>query len=127
MTRVKFSAEFFVDARLIAPGEHTLQIQGVGTDGFIKAANLGVLVEQPVRIDHRERFWASVVGARVLRAGTLADVLHPDCQKTATPRRVIGFVRSVCDRKTTLFARNCTEPHKTWHSSHSALAPVRER
>jgi hypothetical protein len=36
-----------VDSRLIAPGEHTLQIQGVGTDGYIKAANLGVLVEQP--------------------------------------------------------------------------------
>ena len=43
----EFSSEFLVDSRLIAPGEHTLQIQGVGTDGYIKAANLGVLVEQP--------------------------------------------------------------------------------
>jgi hypothetical protein len=42
----QFSAEFLVDARLIAPGEHTLQVQGVGLDGYIKAANLGVLVEQ---------------------------------------------------------------------------------
>jgi uncharacterized repeat protein (TIGR02543 family) len=44
----EFSSEFLVDSRLIAPGEHTLQIQGVGTDGYVKAANLGVLVEQPV-------------------------------------------------------------------------------
>jgi len=43
-----FSSEFLVDARLIAPGEHTLQVQGVGNDGLLKAANLGVLVEQPV-------------------------------------------------------------------------------
>jgi hypothetical protein len=44
----EFSSEFLVDARLIAPGEHTLQVQGVGNDGLLKAANLGVLVEQPV-------------------------------------------------------------------------------
>lgn len=41
-----FMSEFLVDGRLIAPGEHTLQVQGVGIDGYIKAANLGVLVEQ---------------------------------------------------------------------------------
>jgi len=46
----EFSSEFLVDARLIAPGEHTLQVQGVGSDGFIKAVNLGVLVEQPVEV-----------------------------------------------------------------------------
>lgn len=46
----EFSSEFLVDARLIAPGEHTLQVQGVGSDGYIKAANLGVLVEQPVEV-----------------------------------------------------------------------------
>ena len=46
----EFSSEFLVDGRLIAPGEHTLQVQGVGSDGFIKAANLGVLVEQPVEV-----------------------------------------------------------------------------
>jgi hypothetical protein len=46
----EFSSEFLVDARLIAPGEHTLQVQGVGADGYIKAANLGVLVEKPVEL-----------------------------------------------------------------------------
>jgi len=40
-----FNAEFLVDAQFLPVGEHTLQIQGVGTDGFIKAANLGVLVD----------------------------------------------------------------------------------
>jgi len=46
----EFSSEFLVDARLIAPGEHTLQVQGVGADGYIKAANLGVLVEDPIEL-----------------------------------------------------------------------------
>jgi hypothetical protein len=46
----QFSAEFLVDSRLIAPGEHTLQVQAVGQDGYIKAANLGVLVEQAATV-----------------------------------------------------------------------------
>jgi hypothetical protein len=46
----KFSSEFLVGARLIAPREHTLQVQGVGADGYMKAASLGVLVEQPVEL-----------------------------------------------------------------------------
>jgi hypothetical protein len=40
-----FSGEFAIDPGFVAPGAHTLQLQGVGTDGFIKAANLGVLVQ----------------------------------------------------------------------------------
>lgn len=40
----KFTGAVNIDGRLIAPGEHTLQLQGVGVDGFIKAANLGVSV-----------------------------------------------------------------------------------
>ena len=64
----EFSAEFLVDARLIAPGEHTLQVQGVGSDGYIKAANLGVLVEEPVELTTESAsgllWW--VVGAFVL-------------------------------------------------------------
>ena len=39
-----FSSEFVVD---MASGNHTLQIQGVGADGFIRAANLGVTVVEP--------------------------------------------------------------------------------
>lgn len=43
-----FTLEFFVDPQFLAAGAHTLQIQGVGVDGFIKAANLGVLVDDDV-------------------------------------------------------------------------------
>jgi hypothetical protein len=32
----------------IAAGEHTIQIQGVGEDGFIRSANLGVVVSEPL-------------------------------------------------------------------------------
>ncbi len=45
-----FTAEFFVDPLFLAAGQHTLQIQAVGEDGFIKAANLGVLIEEPVSL-----------------------------------------------------------------------------
>jgi hypothetical protein len=40
-----FTLEFLVNTTTIAPGEHTLQVQGVGQDGLIKAVNLGVVVE----------------------------------------------------------------------------------
>jgi len=44
-----FAADIAVDQSIIAPGEHTLQIQAIGPDGYIKAANLGVTVagEEP--------------------------------------------------------------------------------
>ena len=42
-----FTGEVFLDARYALVGEHTLQLQGVGVDGFIKAANLGVVVQEP--------------------------------------------------------------------------------
>ena len=45
-----FTTEFLVDPQFLPIGEHTLQIQGVGEDGFIKAANLGVLVQEPVEL-----------------------------------------------------------------------------
>ena len=40
-----FDVQFLVDTQFLPVGEHTLQVQGVGTDGYIKAANLGVLVD----------------------------------------------------------------------------------
>jgi hypothetical protein len=39
-----FTLEFLVNTTIL-PGEHTLQVQGVGQDGLIKAVNLGVVVE----------------------------------------------------------------------------------
>lgn len=42
-----FTTEFYLDSNYATPGEHTLQLQGVGSDGYIKAANLGVEIVQP--------------------------------------------------------------------------------
>lgn len=40
-----FSGQVAVNGKLVPVGEHTLQIQGVGEDGYVRAANLGVLVD----------------------------------------------------------------------------------
>jgi hypothetical protein len=40
-----FSGKFKLDPELVPVGNHTLQVQGVGTDGYVKAANMGVVVE----------------------------------------------------------------------------------
>ena len=40
-----FSGEVYLDPNYALVGDHTLQLQGVGMDGFIRAANLGVVVE----------------------------------------------------------------------------------
>ena len=47
-----FDSSFAVDSAFVAPGTHTLQLQGVGEDGFVRAANLGVTVadEEPVLV-----------------------------------------------------------------------------
>lgn len=42
-----FAADFDIDSALIEAGSHTLQIQGVGADGYVRAANLGVTVSEP--------------------------------------------------------------------------------
>ena len=42
-----FTAEFQMDSTYLPVGTHTLQVQGVGDDGYIKAANLGVDVQAP--------------------------------------------------------------------------------
>lgn len=44
----EFVGEFFLDPRFATVGEHTLQLQGVGTDGFVKAVNMGVTVDDAV-------------------------------------------------------------------------------
>jgi IgGFc binding protein len=40
----EFNGEVNVDGRAVSVGEHTLQLQGVGMDGYVRAANLGVIV-----------------------------------------------------------------------------------
>ena len=43
-----FTGDVNIDPNMVAVGEHTLQLQGVGEDGYVKAANLGVTVDDPV-------------------------------------------------------------------------------
>ncbi len=43
----EFNGEISVDGRVVTIGEHTLQLQGVGADGYVRSANLGVLVKDP--------------------------------------------------------------------------------
>ena len=40
----EFNGSVNVDGRVVAVGEHTLQLQGVGEDGYTRSANLGVVV-----------------------------------------------------------------------------------
>jgi len=44
----EFVGEVNIDPNMIPVGEHTLQLQGVGEDGYVKAANMGVVVDDPV-------------------------------------------------------------------------------
>lgn len=72
-----FTGKVSLDSRYAVIGEHTLQLQGVGVDGFIKAANLGVVVEEPLLAsadnDSSIMFW--VVGVALLIAFLSAAIL----------------------------------------------------
>ena len=57
----EFNGNVSIDGQVIAAGNHTLQIQGVGEDGYVRAANLGVLVK-----DSQATFWGEVVSSGLL-------------------------------------------------------------
>jgi hypothetical protein len=63
-----FSGQIEVVGKLVPIGEHTLQVQGVGTDGFVRAANLGVLVEagSPSTLNGSIPLWAYATTAAAL-------------------------------------------------------------
>lgn len=44
----EFSGTVMVDGNVVPVGDHTLQLQGVGDDGYVRAANLGVTVSDAV-------------------------------------------------------------------------------
>ena len=54
-----FEANFAIDGDNIPAGNHTLQIQGVGEDGYVRAVGLGVTVEEPLASDEFETADAS--------------------------------------------------------------------
>ena len=55
-----FSGEIEAASNFVPVGEHTLQVQGVGDDGFVRSANLGVLVEagSPSTLNGSIPLWA---------------------------------------------------------------------
>jgi hypothetical protein len=57
----EFTGVVSIEGQVIATGEHTLQIQGVGEDGYVRAANLGVLVK-----DAQATFWGEVSDSGLL-------------------------------------------------------------
>ena len=69
-----FTLEFMVDPQFLPVGNHTLQVQGVGEDGFIKASNLGVLVEEAVSLTESSSFTV-VFSAVGIFLGILAILL----------------------------------------------------
>jgi hypothetical protein len=44
----EFFAEVLVDPNFIAAGDHTLQLQGIGEDGYVRSANLGVSISDNI-------------------------------------------------------------------------------
>ena len=69
----EFTGEVNIDPNMIPVGEHTLQLQGVGEDGYVKAANLGVLVDDaveaaPTAVEQGLGFIWWVIAALVLLA-----------------------------------------------------------
>jgi hypothetical protein len=72
-----FSGEVYLDPNFAVVGEHTLQLQGVGMDGFIRAANLGVVVEgfEAATSDTSSTVLWWVVGGAGLLAVVIAAVV----------------------------------------------------
>lgn len=50
----RFIANFTLDGLLVIAGAHTLQIQGIGGDGYVRSMNLGVEVLDPLDISPGE-------------------------------------------------------------------------
>jgi hypothetical protein len=81
-----FAGDLPVD---VAPGQHTLQVSGVGTDGYVRAANLGVIVlagdgaPRPTRVAAGE----GTAPLLPLRTGTLALALAAGLGAATLTRR----------------------------------------
>ena len=86
-----FTLEFFVDPQFLPAGNHTLQVQGVGEDGFIKAANLGVLVEEVVVFTASTASgllgWVALVAALFLAMGLIIFLAR---RRSSKAKRALG-------------------------------------
>ena len=83
----EFTGEVNIDPNMIPVGEHTLQLQGVGEDGYVKAASLGVLVDDaveaaPTAVEQGLGFIWWILAAIVLLAVIVVLLLW---RRSATP------------------------------------------
>lgn len=73
----EFTGEVNIDGNSVTVGDHTLQLQGVGEDGYVRAANLGVMVrdaDEPVETADAASgmlwgLWLALGGAAALGVG----------------------------------------------------------
>lgn len=86
-----FTLEFLVDPQFLLAGSHTLQVQGVGEDGFLKAANLGVVVDEVVVFTATTAsellLWGVLVAALFLASGLIIFLAR---RRTARAKRALG-------------------------------------
>lgn len=71
----RFNGEMNIDGAVVSAGEHTLQMQGVGVDGYVRSANMGVVVDDSNVAAAEETaqasmavIWWSLAGVIVLAA-----------------------------------------------------------
>jgi hypothetical protein len=78
----KFNGQVLLDSNVVITGEHTLQLQGVGEDGYVRAANLGVVVKDPTVATPTQEaasgflWWVWLLAALVVAAAVTAAVMR---------------------------------------------------
>lgn len=107
----EFFAEVLVDSNFVAVGEHTIQLQGIGEDGYVRSANLGVAVGDNILATEAERVYAPwwtllLIGLGLVLFGSLrrwgpirGNLAHNLASAavlfTATPAVVLGWISTV--------------------------------
>lgn len=107
----EFFAEMLVDSNLVAVGEHTIQLQGIGEDGYVRSANLGVSVGDNILATEAERVYAPwwtliLIGLGLVLFGSLrrwgpirGNLAHNLASAAvlvmATPAVVLGWISTV--------------------------------
>ena len=107
----EFFAEVLVDANFVPVGDHTLQLQGVGEDGYVRSANLGVSVSDniisPETVGTFAPWWALIfIGLGLVLFGSLRrwgpireSLAHNLASAVvlfmATPAIVLGWISTV--------------------------------
>jgi hypothetical protein len=85
----EFSGDVVIDPALIPTGEHTLQLQGVGQDGYVKAASMGVVVDDAAAQTVTETTESTVIIAWWIVATVIVLVLLLIVLVVARRRRMV--------------------------------------